>query len=386
MLNLAMLSSTGSRRRVVSPPPVGGGGGGGTSPLAIQAAAMSPGTWAEMTTVGITGALLSALNEGGVGGNSIPYTNQMAWNPITKQIKLTCSDHGAAYMPELTYDVATNTWSSVNAGTAPSGAWPFGTHAYGHFSIRPDTGDLYSRYNGGGTAQEPVFRRLAGGSWAIFNRTGSTTYTQIGVGSAWWPGSNTGANALAGHGGVAGCYILCEIALGVLMTYDPIADAWGFILVPQTNPPTDVYHTVAAWSRPLNCMVYGGGNSSVNADTKKWLWRLDQDATTHRLTDCPIGVGIQHANLVADPVSGKFLIWGEGRNFYELDPAGTGTYTLLTGSRQPPAVGLHGVADPSQGAGGPDAMVSCPLPDHGVIAYMSASGASYTNMFLYKHA
>jgi hypothetical protein len=26
------------------------------------------------------------------------------------------------------------------------------------------------------------------------------------------------------------------------------------------------------------------------------------------------------------------------------------------------------------------------LPEQGVVAYMSASGASYANMFLYKHA
>jgi hypothetical protein len=102
-----------------------------------------------------------------------------------------------------------------------------------------------------------------------------------------------------------------------------------------------------------------------------------------------VSIGVQAANLQVDPVTGNFLIWGGGgnaRRLYELNPTGTGTYTLLSGSRQPPAAGAHGVSDPSGGAGGPDALVSCALPAHGVIAYMSASGASYANMFLYKHA
>jgi hypothetical protein len=346
------------------------------SALSTLAASMAPGTWAELSTVGINSALLSSGNAGGVGGNNIPYSNQMGWNPLSREIKLTCSDHGAAYMPELTYNEASNSWTVARAG----GSWPFGTHAYGHFQVRPDTGDLYSRYNGGGVSTENTHRKLVGSSWSTFTSS-PQVYTQIGVASAWWPGGSTGRIALSGFGS-AGCYIIFEIALGAAMAFDPVANTWTTLTIPQTMPSLDPYHTVAAYSPQYNCVVYGGGNGN------RRLWRLNQNRTITELAACPVDIGVQHANLQVDPVSGKFLIWGGGgnaRKFYQLDPTGTGTYTLLSGARQPPVAGLHGVSDPSGGSGGPDALVSCALPSHGVVAYISASGASYANMLLYKN-
>lgn len=350
----------------------------GTSALGMLAASMPVGTWAELATNDISAALLSATNAGGVGGNNIPYSNQMAWNRVTRQIQFVCSDHGAAYMPEITYDEATNKWSVTTATGISTG-----THAYGHFQVRPDNGDRYTRHNGGGVAPEPAYRKRIGeGAWSQFTAS-PNTYTQIGVGSAWWPGSNTGATALSGMG-AAGCYIIFEISLGSAMAYDPIADAWTALSVPAVYPAGgDPYHTVAAYSRTFNCVVFGGGNGN------RKLWRLNQDRSVTPLVDCPMNIGVQGANLAADPVSGKFLVWGGGsdaRKFLELDPTGGGTFTTLGGTRQPPPAGTHGVSDPSGGSGGPDALVSCALPDHGVIAYVSASGASYANVFLYKHA
>jgi hypothetical protein len=351
----------------------------GSSALSRLASTMAVGSWAELTTSGINAALLSGSNAGGVGGNNIPYSNQMAWNPITKQIKFACSDHGAAYMPELTYDEAANAWSVQQA----SGFGAAGTHAYGHFCVRPDTGDLYSRHNGGGNASENVYRRLSGsGSWAKYSPSSPTVYTQIGVCAVWWPGSNTGHTALQGFG-AAGCYIVFEISLGSIVAYDPISASWATISTPSIYPAADPYHTVAAYSRQFNCVVYGGGNGN------RRMFRLNPDRTVTELAACPVSIGVQGANLQVDPVSGKFIIWGGGSNarkLYEFDPRGSGTYTLLSASRQPPAAGPRGVSDPSGGPGGPDALVSCPLPAHGVIAYMSASGASYANVFLYKHA
>jgi hypothetical protein len=355
----------------------------GTSTLAVLAASMSPGTWAELSTTNV-GVLLSAnTGGGGVGGNNIPYANKMSWNPFSRRMVFIGRDHGSTvpYEPDIAYDEVTNTWSASNSG--------LNINSFSHGNdcnvVRPDTGDHYFRGNGGGVATEPVVRKPYGGSWGTFNTAGSTSYTQIFVGSAWWPGSSTGNTALAGKG-AAGCWCICEIALGSMTLYDPIANTWEVLTVPATNPPTDVYHSVAAYSPVYNCMVYGGGNNGSNSSTSQWMFRLNQNKTVTRLADCPIGFGIQRANLQVDPRTGKFLIWGNGRNFYELDPSGSGTYTKLTGTRLPPAAGLHGVSDPSSGAGGPDALVSCSLPDHGVIAYMSASGASYSNIFLYRHA
>src|SRR6185369_14425539 len=182
--------------------------------------------------------------------------------------------------------------------------------------------------------------------------------------------------------GSMGAYIVWESGLGDLLIYDPGTNAWQDISLGFSSD--GLYHSVCAYSPVYNCVVFGGGNA-----TPRKLWRLNSNRTITALSDPPLGVGIQGGNLNVDPVTGKFLIWGGGSNarlFYELVPTGTGTYTQLTGTRQPPAAGLHGVSDPSGGGGGPDALISCALPEHGVVAYMSASGASYANMFLYKHA
>jgi hypothetical protein len=343
---------------------------------------MAVGSWAELTTNGINSTILSATNAGGVGGNNIPYSNQMAWNPVTKQIKFACSDHGSSYMVEQTYDVASNTWSWTRA----NGFGAAGTHAYGHFCVRPDTGDLYSRHNGGGVASENTYRRLAGsGTWTQYTAS-PQVYTQIGVCAVWWPGSSTGGTALQGMG-AAGCYIVFEIALGSIVAFNPLTSTWTSIATPSTSPPVDPYQTAAAYSSTYNCTVFGGGGGS-GGDNRR-MFRLNQNATVTELTPCPVSIGEQKANLQVDPVTGKFLIWGGGSNarrLFEFVPTGTGTYTEITSTRRPPASGLHGVSDPSGGPGGPDGLVSCPLPEHGVIAYMSAAGASYANMFLYKHA
>jgi hypothetical protein len=339
---------------------------------------MAVGTWAELTTSNIGNCILSANNAGGVGGNNIPYANHMAWSPFTRQIKFVGSDHNAGYMPEITYDEAMNAWSVANAG----GAWPAGTHAYAQFWIRPDTGDMYSRYNGGGIITEPAYRKLAGGSWATLPAT-TKMYTQIGVGAAYWPGSNSGVTGLKGKG-AGGCYLIFECTFGDIACFDAVAGTWEVFNSGFTTAPADPYQTFGAYSKVKNCAIYGGGGGYLNK-----VLRLNQDKSVTQLKDSPIALGEQYGCVVADPVTGKFLLWGGGNNarqFYELDPTGSGTYTQLTGSRQPPDAGLHGVSDPSGGAGGPDAFVWCALPDHGVVAAISASGASYANVFLYKHA
>lgn len=348
----------------VAAPPAG-------STLQSVAQAMAVGTWAEVSSLNTTAVL---CNGGGNGGNVIPYQNQGMRDVLSpKKIVFYGGDHGATEAPfyKVTYDDATNTWSRTPTGF-------FGFHGFGHNAYRPDTGDYYFRFAGGGVAPENTVRELRGsGSLTTFTAS-PATYTQIGVGCCWWPGSNTGKVALSGVG-AAGCYLITEISLGVIMVFDPLSSAWSLINVPATYPPVDPYHTLMAYSATYNCAVYGGGNGN------RRLFRLNQDRTVDEFPQFPTNIGIQAANLTTDPVTGKFLVWGSGRRFWVIDPSNlSNPYTEITATRSPPARGLHGVSDPS--IGNPDSLVSIPLPDLGVICYLSADGASYANMFLYKHA
>ena len=343
----------------------------GSSALDTLAASMSPGTWAQLSASALN--VLGTLgSNGGVGGNMIPYSNQAVWDPITKAIRYCGNDHhggtpGYTVM-EVQYLAASNTWSIVTnqiPGITPS-------HGYGHIAIRPDTGELYVRQYAGGSGPETIFRKPLGGSWAG-NLTSPTIYRQVAIGTGWWTGALSGSQAM-------GAYLMWCQGFGVIQIYDPGLDRWQQIDHP--DPGGDgLYHGVLDYSPVKNVAVFGGGNA-----WPRKLWRLNSDRTVTALPDAPIDVGVQRANLNHDPVTGNFLIWGGGtRQLWELNPT-TGVYTKLSGSRQPPAAGPSGVSDPAGGAGGPDALISCALPEQGVVAYMSASGASYANMFLYKHA
>jgi len=342
---------------------------GSSSVLAQAAAAMTAGSWVQLSANNIS---IIVTNTNGVGGNSIPFSNQAAWDPITKAIRYVGQDHGGSgAFRDHEYIDATNSW-----GLRPT-VPPNVTHGYGHNAVRPDTGDHYYRGNGAvAVAPENTERRRSGIlNWELFTAS-PPTYNQIGIGCAWWSGSLSGTQA-------AGAYFMWETSFGVIMLYDPIADSWR--QVTGISTPGDTYHTVAAYSKVNNCVVFGGGNNQTRN-----LWKLNSDLSVTVMNAPQINLGIQQGNLQCDPVTGKFLLWGGGvAQFWELDPngnGGLGSYIQLTGSRQPPPAGLNGVSDPATGGGGPDALISCPIPDYGVVAYISASGASYANMFLYKHA
>ena len=99
------------------------------------------------------------------------------------------------------------------------------------------------------------------------------------------------------------------------------------------------------------------------------------------MPDVPPGkaVGIQRGLLVDDPATGNFLLLSAGE-LWELNPAGSGTWTQQTGARVPPsAVGIPGPSTIQ-------AMVCSSLSDYGVVAYITQPGSSGGNVYLYKHA
>src|SRR6185369_7506988 len=295
-----------------------------SSPLSAIASAMAPGTWTEITSIGVDVLGLTG-SQGGVGGNMIPYGNQAVWDPVGKAIRFCGNDHhgGASgwTMMEVQYLESTNTWSAVPAlGISNQIPGITASHGYGHLAIRPDTGEMYLRqYGGDGAGHEKIYRKSQGGSWGSTILSPSV-YCQVAIGTCWWTG------ALQGSGSM-GAYIVWESGLGDLLIYDPGTNAWQDISLGFSSD--GLYHSVCAYSPVYNCVVFGGGNA-----TPRKLWRLNSNRTITALSDPPLGVGIQGGNLNVDPVTGKFLIWGGGSNarlFYELVPTGTGTYTQLTG-------------------------------------------------------
>jgi hypothetical protein len=233
--------------------------------------------------------------------------------------------------------------------------------------VNPYSGTFYVRqYAFGGPwviKQYPV-----GGPWST-----ATTYDQgiqqVTVGTDWWTGPMNGA-------GSQGAYVVYNAGEtgGQLAMWDPLTNNWFADL--RGFGGENTYNTFLSYSEVHNVAVFGGGNAHSRA-----VWRLNSDATVTTLPNAPVGVGIRKANVVSDPVSGNFLVLGSDR-FYEFDPRGSGSWTQLSGSSVPPS----GVGDPSDpdGDGSYDGMISAPIPDYGVVMYVSCRPAN-CKVHLYKH-
>jgi hypothetical protein len=340
------------------------------SELEQQAAAMGVGTWAQLTGVSNQD---SALGVGAVTGSMLPFVNTMPWNPVDRCVEIIGADHNGTPR-HVRFDEATHSYVVESANTG------FGTpmHGYDHNSVNPYTGDIYHRLYSAFTGEISVTRRLQGGtSWAqIADVTG---LEQVAIGSCWWSGSFTGGSGLGAQGGLVifnSGNSTNSSNDGEIHVFDPVADDWVFSndgMFPNYGSGA-TYHSVIEYSPVHNCAVYGGGNVASNR-----LKRLNSDGTFTDMPNTPSGmtVGMQNGILTVDPVTGNFLLLSNG-SIAELDPTGSGTWTVQTGSRVPPAA----VGDPND----PDNMTISSITDYGVIMVITQNTSSGGNTYLYKHA
>jgi hypothetical protein len=275
-------------------------------------------------------------------------------------------------MRHVRYDEASNQFVLVadDAGVGTG-------HGMDHVSLNPTTGDLYYRLYGGFTGTITVKRKPFGAS-SFSDTTTVSASEQVSLGTTWWSGTLTGA-------GAQGALLIFNTGNatntatdGNLLAYDPLANNW-FMNTDSAAPfygSGSTYNGVMEYSGVKNVAVYGGGNVAPRK-----LWRLNADGTTSAMPDVPAGkaVGLQSGNLVADPVSGNFLLLSAGE-LWELNPSGAGTWTQQTGTRAPPAdVGIPGPAPTI------DDMISSSITDYGVVAYIKQKEQSGSTFYLYKH-
>lgn len=342
-------------------------GGGAIDPstaIAQLAASLSIGGWARLTSV--TGQNAVIGNQSGSSGSLIGYGNTAAWNPVNKSIEIIGADHlgGASnWKQHVRYSVATNSFAVVQG----QGALPNIGHAYDHTAVNPFNGDLYHANYSGFSGRIPVYRK----------RPGESTFTlavdlaandQVTHGACWWSGAFTGA-------GAQGFLLVydCGNTSGQLRGYNPLNGS-TFFSTNSASPgsSSNSYHTVLEYSVNKNVAVYGGGGGG----NSNKLWRLSSNGSVTAMPSVPSGkaVGILDGNFCCDPVTGNFLLLSAGQ-LWELDPSGSGTWTQQSGARTPPS----GVGDSSNG------LMSCPVPDYGVVAYITQSEATTGSFYLYKH-
>src|SRR5262245_58534025 len=88
--------------------------------LSSAAAAMAPGTFVDLSTVGMSNGLLDPCFGLPQQGSSIlDYLDSAVWNPINRQWYLAASVHGTCSAAKgIRYDDTTNTWSALPNGDA----------------------------------------------------------------------------------------------------------------------------------------------------------------------------------------------------------------------------------------------------------------------------
>jgi hypothetical protein len=390
----------------VIPPP--------TTQLGTIAAAMPSGTWVALdggVHNGVACPLptdyLTYLARGGNTQSILPYANRCDWNPVSKNVEILGRDHSDPSAPDGTgfgyihhVRLRTADHSMVDA----NGAWPYppapegpAGHNFGHQALDPNTGDLYFvNYGSLSVGSYPVLKLPHGTTTWQTVAPSPEIYENIIWGVCWWSGEFTGQGGLGAHGGllVFNYYLSADSPDdGNLGIYDPLSDSWPFFLPNGASPFTATgsqYNQCAAYSRVKNCAVYGGGHAAQHR-----LWKLASDGTVATLTDMPSsakGIGIHYGLLSADPVTGNFLVLTSDAatdttpELWELDPDGAGTWTRMTGARQPPAA----VGFPSEDNSSAFCIICAPIDEAGydVTAYIrqSGGGPGGSAMHLYKHA
>lgn len=353
--NLYYTEAAASYSPIVEPGAVTGSSG--LSVLAKTAALMAPGTWAPLTTINLASTVLV----GGSTLNMLPFQNNGVWDPVRGLVHVLGNDHSAPNMRHIQYSEATNTWSL--ASTAPV------SHGYDHLNIDVTTGDLYMweyHYGAGGG----IWRKTPTGSWDT-NYGSRDFHTNVASGTCIWTGP------LTGFSDTKGVLIAMEGDFGIIAGkgVSSLNTAAAFTVFADVNVTQPGYHLNAAYSRIKNVAVMGGGN-----EQPRRLWKMTSSRIVSELGTAPVGceIGTQHGSLTEDPVTGNFLIM-TGGNLYELNPDGSGTYTLQTGSRVPPA--LVNTFDTT-----PNSACIIPIDTYGVSMVISADSGSSANVFLYKHA
>lgn len=280
------------------------------------AASMQPGTWAELTTSNISATLAKT---GGSSNVILAYADTAVWDPASQRFFFVGGDHGpSSSCPRfVSFTESTNTWQILQEVGSWSTSWsPCGTtpmHGYNHTAIDTSRGKLYHRPFG-----DAVVRKydIASKTWSDLPAVPNSVmgYSQCCVGVAWFPERNSLIYASIESG-----------TNGALAEYSETTGQWRRI---AGNLPMGAYQNFAKYNPVQQVVLFGGGEGD------RHIYKLDSAGQVTALKDAPIPVGIMESVVTVDPVTGKYLIFGNSNDFYVYDVT-SDNWTLQTGATPP---------------------------------------------------
>lgn|GEM_PF-1081190 len=321
--------------------------------LGARVASMQPGTWVELDTIGFNnGAFLETAT---FSKSILQWSDKAVWNPVTRQFYFVGAPH---YEPQkfVIYSEASNAWT---AGVAPCQGVEC-QHAWGHNALNPATGEFFHRRAGTNQIQ-----RYRNGAWSSLPNIPAAG-AQISGALEYFPDRNG--------------LVWIDGAFGVWF-YNTSTNQWtklanttgetGGGLQDLTLGPIDNF---AVYNPIHKAVLFGGGDDACCRGFRD-IYKLDSSGKITKLRNAPIDLGVNSSIVTIDPVSGKYLVFGKDRSFYEYDlPADTWT---LRGGPAPP------IFQPTSAA--VFDVVATPVSTYGVVMFVKYY-FDQSKVYLYKHA
>ncbi|MEL7449962.1 MAG: Ig-like domain-containing protein, partial [Pseudomonadota bacterium] len=316
------------------------------SPLSEAAAAMSPGTFVELPTEGLSRDMMT---QNGCGSPITSYSDNAVWDAASRRFLFVGGPHGCPHA-FVEFREVTNTWSNL----AP--LEDSATHAYDHTTIDPAGRTLYFRKHSGGGFHA---YDLISADWTLDALpTPPSSFTQVSGGLEFFP--DIGRLVHINYGGAGEIDVFTGAAWNRLGSV-AMGERAAFI---EYNP----VHGLVLFGGG----VRGNGPTTVNRE----LHVFDSGGNLVQRADAPIGLAITKSIVTADPVSGKYLVFGNSGVFYEYDVIADAWRNLdIT------VPFLETVFEPDSPVFG---TVAAPVSTHGVVMFLQYLGSG-SKVWLYKH-
>lgn len=315
--------------------------------LGDLAAAMQPGTWQELKSTGFGNPLL----ENGGSGSVLSYADKGVWNPILRKVYFMGSPHCGGVgdcQKFIVYDDTSNTWTT-RSHVNDNG------HGYDHNTLDPTTGIMYRRFYNSNAIWKYTD---ATDNWVVSSQM-NLAYVQVAGGFEWFPNLyNETGGAVFAIGG-----------FGEVHLYRKSTNTWTPL---TTGLAMGSYHNFAWYSRVHKVVILGGGNGSRD------LYKIDASGKLTQMKQAPLELGIHQTFGASDPVSGDYLVWGNGSLGYSYNPM-TDTWTVLPNAASAPIW---------QNTGSPQVtgMIAIPITTYGVVMVVKYATSNLSGVYLYKHS
>jgi hypothetical protein len=312
------------------------------SELSERAVSLQPGAWAELKTRDIR-AVLSDAVVGGV-GHILSYADHLHWDPITERAYLISSDDPGDGRRFVAYDEATNSWVVLLDPWASAGV----AHQYGLTDIDVANRRMYSIVPDGNSGKT---YNLTTGVWSDMPAFPSFPYVCCGA-AVYFP--ERGA--------------LIYVHGAALRQLDDGGE-WSTI----SSAINTSYHAIAAYSSVRQVVIFGGGsNTAYN------FYKVNASKQVTILSSPPVALESPRVEIVPDPVTGNFLVFGRGQYFYIYNPA---TDAWVDQSSM-------GVPSEIWAGYGSDLLstVATPIPKYNIVLFASCDWQWGCAVHIYKHA